>query len=250
MISNDKIIQDMLFSDIVEKFAGDRNIEIAEARSMISQLSFGEYHSLLEGSTIVPPSGNTIGPSAQAQKPGTTGASTAPSSAQSTWTGKGPVQIGMTVGVNGPNNTPTPRSVSKVDSNTNGVVVKDPVTGKEETMNMSDLQPFMVQKGQTQNIQPGAPTTEDSQLMRLRELAGIKENCSAGATGAGAIAIAPAAMGTKKRQATDEELKKEYTRTTPAKTIVGDTKPSQASGELSANLSASGKGSANRRARK
>jgi hypothetical protein len=52
--------------------------------------------------------------------------------------------------------------------------------------------------------------------------------------------------GMRKRQPTVEVVKKEYTPKEPAKTIVGDTKPSQASGELSANLAARGKKSAGR----
>ena len=89
--------------------------------------------------------------------------------------------------------------------------------------------------------------TADDGLSRLRELAGIKENCSAGATGAGAIAIAPAAMGgIKRRQSADEALKTEYTPSEPAKTIIGDTKPGQASGKLSATLAANGMKTASR----
>ena len=82
---------------------------------------------------------------------------------------------------------------------------------------------------------------------RMQQLAGIKENCSAGATGAGSIAVAPAAMGkVKRRQETNEQQPVEYTRTEAPKTIVGDTKPAQASGELSANLAARGQKTASR----
>jgi hypothetical protein len=123
----------------------------------------------------------------------------------------------------------------------NGVKVKNPTTGKDEWMNTDQLEPFMAQ--------PGADKAEPGQndLQRLKELAGIAENCSGGATGAGAIAIAPAPMGKmKKREPTEETLKKEYTPREAAKTIAGDTKLHQASGELSATLAANGKKTASR----
>jgi hypothetical protein len=153
----------------------------------------------------------------------------------------------MTVGLKGADGLPVPGEVSQVDMGAHGVKVKNPTTNQDEWMNMQDLQPFMAASdaGQDMSAQPTAEDTTD--LSRLRELAGIKENCSGGATGAGAIAIAPAAMGSvKKRQPTDEEMKTEYTPKHAAKTIVGDTKPNQATGKLSADLAASGKLSAGR----
>lgn len=112
-----------------------------------------------------------------------------------------------------------------------GVEVRNPKTGKMELMVPADQQ-----------------MKESEELARMRKLAGIKENASCGATGAGSIAIAPAAMGKiNRRQPTDEKLKKEYTPKESAKTIVGDTKPNQASGELSATLAANGKKTASRR---
>ncbi len=134
-------------------------------------------------------------------------------------------------------------------------------------MNTNALQPFMAaSKSPGQPGQPAAPgqsaatqptqtpTTQPTQeeqdvahLSRLRELAGIGENCSGGATGAGAIAMGSTPMGgMKKRQYPEESLNTEYTPKTAAKTIVGDTKPAQASGKLSADLAASGKASAGR----
>lgn len=240
-----------IFYDIVtETLAESRNITCEEAKAVISKMTFLEYHELFEA--IVPPSGNTIGSQGSSASPQQQNKSAPqPSDAKSTWTGKGPVQVGMTVGIKGPGNAPVPGAVSRVDAATNGVVIKDPTTGKEQTFNMADLQPFVAQANAAgQNITPGATnqqTQEESQIRRLRELAGIKEMCSGGATGAGAIAIAPAAVGSvKRRQPTDEKLSKEYTRKEAPKTIIGDTKPSQASGELSANLAASGKKSAGR----
>jgi len=233
------------------------NMSIEEAQKKISELSFKEYHNLVEaGVSITPPSGSTIGPTT-APTTNTSQAAKAPtqnSSIKSIWPGKdAPLEVGMTVGLKGPNNVPVPGQISQVDMSSKGVKVKNPTTGQEEWQNISTLQPFMAQAQQTPG-QPSAPaagqqpTTEDAdELQRLRELAGIKENCSAGATGAGAIAVAPAAMGTiKRRQPTEEQLKKEYKPKEAAKTIVGDTKPNQASGELSATLAANGKRTASR----
>jgi hypothetical protein len=231
----------VLHNHTVSFLAESKGISLEESREQISRMSFLEYHRLQEavGANITPPSGNTISPSSSAQKAPST-SSPAPKAPPS-WTGKGPVQPGMSVGTAGPNNTSVPMSVSRVDTSTNGVVVKDPVTGKEQTMNMDQILPLTTDLAQNQQ------TSEDKTLSRLRELAGIGEMCSGGASGAGAVAIAATPMGNvKKRQPTDEKLKKEYTRTAPAKTIVGDTKPNQASGELSANLAASGKHTANR----
>ena len=245
-----------MFHDMmIQNLAESKSISLEEAKAEISKLSFSEYHRLSEanGTAIVPPSGNALGPKTSAQQNTPT---TAPSgNIKSIWPGKGsPVEMGMTVGLKGPSGTPIPGEVTQVDASTNGVVVLDPTTGKKQTMNMDTLEPFMAgnaaQSGQAQqNI---TSTEESTELMRLRELAGIRENCSGGATGAGAIAVAPTAMGKMhKRQGTEEGMtKREYTREGPAKTIPGDTKPRQNSGQLSATLAANGKPTATRRKRK
>jgi hypothetical protein len=253
MIKNDRIIKELMYGDAVYILAAERSIGLTEARLLLSQMSFSEYRNMVEaGSSIVPPSGQTIGPTST-QPPQGTGS---PQKMKAIWPGKGaPVEMGMTVGLKGPSGLPVPGQVSQVDAAAKGVKVKNPTTGQEEWTNMDQLQPYMAGGQQGQNTQPNAgaeykpiTTVEDAtQLTRLRELAGIKETCSAGATGAGSIAVAPAAMGgMRKRQPTVEVVKKEYTPKEPAKTIVGDTKPSQASGELSANLAARGKKSAGR----
>jgi hypothetical protein len=240
----------------VEYFSEQQNISLDESKQIIAEMSFGEYYRLSEAATaITPPSGNMIGPSASPQQP-SSAPSAAGGQAKAMWAGKGtPVEMGMTVGLKGPNGMPVPGQISQVDAAAKGVKVKNPTTGQEEWVSTDELEPFMAQgNGQQPNQQPMQPnqqsmtTVEDtSQLRRLRELAGIKEDASCGATGAGSIAVAPAAMGTmKKRQPTDEEVKKEYTPKEPAKTIVGDTKPGQASGELSANLAVRGKKTASR----
>lgn len=126
---------------------------------------------------------------------------------------------------------PTPGKLPKPGQEEEGVEVRNPKTGKMELMVRADQQ-----------------MSESEELARIKQLAGITEDASCGATGAASIAIAPAAMGkVNKRQPTEEELKKEYTRTAPAKTIIGDTKPNQASGELSATLAANGKKTASRK---
>ena len=243
--------QETMHDLIVENYSVDHNISIVDARKIIAEMSFGEYHKLFEdGTSIVPPSGQTIAPSGANGTSQPDQSTPGASGAKSVWPGKGaPVEVGMTVGLKGPNGLPIPGQVSQVDMSAKGVKIKNPTTGQDEWANIDTLQPFMAQAGQQgttppqQNSQPmQQQTTEDKDLARMKQLAGIKENCSAGATGAGAIAIAPAAIGNvKRRQETDEAmLKKEYTPRESAKTIVGDTKPNQASGQLSANLAATG----------
>lgn len=215
----------------------------------IQEMSFGDY---LKENAIVPPSGQTIAPGG---KPNANSASGQKASdIKAIWPGAGaPVERGMTVGLQGKQGTPVPGEVVQVDQAASGVKVKNPTTGKEEWQNINQLQPFMA------GSKPGVKEDDMSEVIdddleekqmieRILALAGLQENCSAGATGAGAIAIAPAAMGKvkKRSQATEGSLKSEYTRKEPAKSIIGDTKPNQASGKLSADLAASGKKTASR----
>lgn len=292
---------------IVDSLAEAKGISHNEARKIISEMSFSEYHKLSEaGANITPPSGQTIAPAGPSQQkpPGVQGG---PQQVKSVWPGKGaPVEVGMTVGLKGPNGLPVPGTVSQVDTGAKGVKVRNPATGQEEWSNMDTLEPFMAQGNQstvqenfsnTYNVGDVVETPlgsgtitqvspdvnisgkvmvklsdpsragedgkykdtfmfttdqltrlqESIELQRLRKLAGISENCSAGATGAGAIAIAPAPMGkVKRRQETSEQAPVEYTPKEAPKTIVGDTKPNQASGKLSADLAARGKKTASR----
>ena len=217
----------------------------------------------LKQEDITPPSGQTIGPNSQsngANNPSQSNQPTAAPGSSSSWPGKGtPPQVGMTVGLKGPNGVPVPGQISQVDISAKGVKVKNPTTGQDEWTNIDALQPFMAQNNQQQgqNNQSNQQNMQQSQqqamedandLQRLRELAGIKENCSAGATGSGSIAIAPVAVGNtiKRRPPAEESQKKEYEPRDSAKTIIGDTKPNQASGELSANLAVRGKKTASR----
>lgn len=239
MIKNDTIINAIAYGDILHRIAAERNVGLTEAKLILEEMSFREYKNFIDeaGSAIVPPSGNTISPTSQPN----TQQNKPAAPAKATWAGKGsPLGVGMTVGLKGPNNVPIPGEVSQVDTSGNGAKIKDPTTGKVEWVNIDDLEPFMAS---TQ----GQPTQEGQDIARMRQLAGISENCSAGATGAGAIAIAPTSMGTvKRRQSAEEALTPEYTRKTAAKTVIGDTKPNQASGKLSADLAASGKRTARR----
>jgi hypothetical protein len=240
MMRNDLKIRSLMYGDIVDHLAKNKNISITEARTLVSKMSFREYTAIVE--VITPPSGQTIGPAASTPKQATKAPTPGTSSIKSIWPGQGaPVEIGMTVGATGPNNTPVPATVSQVDTQANGVKITDPKTGKREWQNINTLQPFAAQAGSPQT------TTEDAaQLSRLRELAGIKEDASACSTSASAIATAPTSQSTmRRRQPTDETQKKEYTPGS-AKTIIGDTKPKQALGELSATLAANGKKTATR----
>lgn len=235
----DILVNDIIYGDIVHKLALQKNIGLTEARVLLSQMSFGEYRTLFEDNTeIVPPSGSALGPTSQNPR----NSQNSPN-AKATWSGKGPITVGMTVGLKGPNGLPVPGEVAQVDMGAKGVKVKNPQTGQDEWMNIDTLQPFAA------TDKPGTqqPTQEEANLTRMKQLAGIAENCSGGATGAGAIAIAPAAMGkVKKRQYPEESLQTEYKPRGSAKTIAGDTKPAQASGKLSADLAASGKVTASR----
>lgn len=212
---------------------------------------------------ISSPSGDTIGPNSSSVSSTNTPASndtstqSGTSAIKSLWPGKGsPAQVGMTVGLKGPNNVPVPGQITQVDNAAKGAKVRNPTTGQEQWSNLDELQPFMA-NGQAQS-QPAAPESpasaniqqmaEDEELSRLLELAGLKETCSAGATSSGSIATAPVAMGgmRKRMPAEGAGLKKEYTPKEAPKTIIGDTKPNQASGQLSANLAATGKPAAGR----
>ncbi len=244
MIKNDPIINKIAHGDAIEDLAKQRNISISEAKEEFTRMSFLEYHRLISeaGANITPPSGNTISPSGSTgtvQKPAQ--AAAGPQQMKAIWPGNGaPVEMGMTVGMKGANGLPVPGTVSQVDKGANGVKVKNSTTGADEWVNMDALEPFMAQGNQAAPVTPGAD------IQRLRELAGLPESCSGGASGAGGIAVASKPMGgVQRRQPAEEALKKEYTPKV-AKTVVGDTKPAQASGQLSSTLAANGSKTASR----
>lgn len=264
MIKGDKIINDLVYGNISETIAKTKNISIMEARSEISKMSFKD-HIALEEADIVPPSGQPLGPTGTTGTNQSTNQSTASTPAppsgntKGNWAGKGsPFEVGMTVGLKGPTGAPTPGEISYIDSASKGVRVRDPSTGEEQWHNNDALIPYSGNPGGTEqtklNNRPGqggfnidqlGQMMEDKELTRLKQLAGISENASSGASSAGAIASAPTAMGSVNKRKTTEQ-KKEYTRTAPAKSIIGDTKSHQASGELSATLVANGKKTATR----
>ena len=85
----------------------------------------------------------------------------------------------------------------------------------------------------------------DSDILRLQNLAGITEMGSSGAVGAGSVASVASPLGKVKRRSVTNEGPGANLAGMP-KTIVGDTKPWQAIGELSSTLAKSGKKTASR----
>jgi hypothetical protein len=248
MIKNDPVIQNMLYGNILQKIAEEHDTSPEESKKIFGNMSFLEYvqyqtPELVSEQNITPPSGQAIGPAAApASAPSTTEpAEKQPKPAPKTWSGTGPLQQGMMVSVkNMPDQAgkpPMPMSVTKFDQATGQVEVEDPTRpGQKTSYNIKDIGTYT------------AATTESIELARLKTLAGIAESCSAGATGAGNIAVAIGETGSmiRRRTTTEERWAREYTPRESAKTVVGDTKPAQASGELSANLAANGKKTARR----
>ena len=233
-IVNDKQINSIKHGDIMEKISQHHGVSLGEARGILPKLSFLQYMEIAEAGDIVPPSGKPVGQLPTPVVPGTT-APAPGKQLKPKWPGQGaPVTTGMMVDVPDDKGQVAPAEVVQVDTAAKGVKVKNPVTGQLEWQNLTALT-------------TGQPVSEhDQQLARLKTLAGIGESATAGATGAGSIAVAPVAVGNMHTRGTTA-LKKEYVPTGPAKTIIGDTKPSQASGELSASLAASGKKTASRK---
>lgn len=255
MLSNNPRIKSLINESGIEMLAKLKGITLQEAGTEISHMTFKQFLGLLEaGANITPPSGQTIGSTGSSAKstsdPGTP--QTSPAKASVMWAGQGqPIEQGMTVGLKGLNGVPVPGEISHVDQSANGVRVRNPTTGQDEWHNNDELEPYVggsTVPGATNQAAGLQQSQVAEDIARLRQLAGISEDASCGATSASAIAIAPTITGnTKKRQAVEESPPhKEYTPKGPAKTIVGDTKPSQASGELSANLAARGKKTASR----
>lgn len=250
MLSDNTKIMDIMYDNVLGIHARLNNISLLESKEAMSNMSFSQYLKLVEaGANIPSPSGQTIGPTGSTGTTGTPASQSNASNIKSIWPGKGaPVQQGMTVGLQGQTGQPVPGEVTRIDQATKGVIVRNPTTGQEETHSMDDLQPFMANKSTTQ-VQPQQNTqmSENKDIVRMKHLAGIVETCSSGSTGAGAIAVSPASMSNiKKRQPVEESPPKEHIRTDSYKSIIGDTKPNQASGELSANLAARNKKTATR----
>jgi hypothetical protein len=261
MLRNNPKITELMYESAIEKLANLKGITLSESREEVGKMSFMQYHTFLEASAnIVPPSGQAIGPGAatagappapvtQGSPTATTqGPQKAPSKAQVMWAGQGsPIEQGMTVGLKGPNGLPVAGEITQVDQSANGVKVRNPTTGQEEWHGNDDLQPYVggsTVPGAT-NQAAGLQQQMAEDIKRMRQLAGIAEDASGGASCAGGIAVAPAAMGSVKRRTMPENSMDEYTPTV-AKTVVGDTKPHQDSGKLSARLAKAGKPTASR----
>ena len=213
MIKNDRIIKSLIHGDTIEKLIKENGINANEAKVLISEMSFREYCKLDEASAdITPPSGNKIS-AGPGQTPGAPATPTTP--------GQQSRPAATT-----PQNTNTP-------GDPRGVQVKNPQTGKMEWMKPT------APAGADQAV------AEDRELSRMKQLAGIKEDSSSGGTSAGTIAVAPMPMGKMARRRPTNEQPKEY-EPKVAKTVVGDTKPNQATGLLSANLAAKNKPAAGR----
>lgn len=199
--------------------------------------------------TITPPSGNTLGPTGPSSTGNTNNApdsstnSTNSTNSTTTTTPNPPatpgtdqpfkLEVGAQFNKKTADGSQLSGTISQIDKGANGVKIKNASTGKEEWMNISDLE--------NMNTMESIVSVD-----RLKQLAGINENSSAGATSAGAIATAPYSVG-KTTESSGTMIKREYTPKHAAKTIVGDTKPAQASGQLSATLAANGKKTASRK---
>lgn len=244
MIKDDPVINSLIHENIIEKLVKEKNLTIDEAVSILSSMSFKEYYTLLEA-PIVPPSGQSIS-SVKQQKP--QAATSAPSkNVKAIWPGSGaPLELGMAVGISDPKGAPANAVVTQVDKSANGVKVRT-VQGKEEWYNTNSLQPGMAL---SQSSTSPTQTTEDADISRLRKLAGIVENCSSGATGAANISVGMVNVGdnvVRRQTASEKKYTKEYAQESSTTTIVGDTKPNQASGQLSSELVARGKKTASRK---
>lgn len=246
MLSNNPKITELAHDDAVEKLSKIAGISLQEAKCAISEMSFKQYLSLLEASAnITPPSGQTISPSANSIAPtsrptANQQAATAPAKVKNMWAGQGsPIEQGMTVGLQDPSGKSVPGEITQVDMSANGVKVKNPTTGQEEWHSNDNLQTF------SDNAPGQSQMAED--IARMRKLAGISEDASCGATGAGGIASAPATMGKMhKRKDVDESPSLEHP-VCGNKTVVGATGPQASSiGRLSANLAARNKKTASR----
>ena len=248
---NPKII-DLIYESAIEKLASIKGITIQESRQEIAKMSFMQYYKLLEaGANITPPSGQAIGPSANSVAPSSQPqqAQTAPQKAQVMWAGQGtPIEQGMTVGLKGPNGVPVPGEITQVDQSAKGVKVRNPTTGQEELHGNTDLQPFTANSTAQSTPQSNALQQQMSEeLSRMKQLAGIAEDASGGASCAGGMAAStPQPMGTiKRRTEVDEGPSLEHPET-GKKLVAGDQRTGQASGRLSANLAVRGKKTASR----
>ena len=253
MLKDDPKIKELMYENAIKKLANLKGITLEESKSYISTMSFAAYVKLLEaGANITPPSGQAVGQAAGApsmqraqqsqQQNGTQSqrAQTSPQKTQVMWAGQGtPIEQGMTVGLKDLSGKPVAGEITQVDQSANGVKVRNPTTGQEEWHGNDDLQQYT-----PDGVQGHQQMAED--IRRMKQLAGIAEDGSCGGTSAGGIATAPMPMGKMKRRTATETAPAVEYKQGPQKTVVGDTKPNQASGKLSADLAARGQKTASR----
>jgi hypothetical protein len=257
MLSNNPKITDLQFNDSISKL--HENKDKAHVRKLISEMSFRDYHDVAEASAdIVPPSGNTITPTVAAttgttqppvangvQVPGSAnssanGVNSMLNTDQTIQGGQPVIRPGTTPALN--NNQQLAQQQAQQPGNIN-----EPSSQLGQPLNNQQQSSLNGVPTQSGTAQQEPMTSEEQDIQRMRQLAGIKENASAGATGSGGIATAATPLGkTVRRQRTYEQPKVEYTPKEAAKTIAGDTKPNQAAGKLSADLAARGQVSAGR----
>ena len=216
MLTNNPKISSLKYDDAVSRIMEGQGVSMEEARHAISSMSFKEYHALIEATAdIVPPSGRLISPQQKAQP-----------NQPAPVAGQAPATPGQPIQTIKPGTQPAPNT--------------PPVAGQAIQQQAQQLLP----PGSQVPVVPGQPpqqTEEEAELVRMRKLAGIGENCSGGATGAGAIAIAPASMGMKRREPPVEESPSLEHPVAGRKSIVGATGPqASAIGKLSANNSVRG----------
>lgn len=218
MLTNNQKIKELMYENAVENYAKLNNITLEESKSAFSKMSFSEYLSLLEATVDM-----------ARQQPQQAKSAIVP-----------------------PSGNPIGNQQNSSDSDDMGDNLGLPNLNAQDSG--SNLQNNNQQSRQTQPQQQNNMQQQDMQkqfaatIDRLKQLAGISENASAGASCAGAMGASTAQPLGKKiqRRSVEESPVTEYTPTV-AKTVVGDTKPAQASGKLSADLAARGKKTASRK---
>lgn len=262
MLTNNYTITSLAHDDMLKVIADQYGISISEASEVVKQLSFKEYNTLLEANgdraNIPSPSGIApIGgdPASKTQNITPSGTQTTPGSANSIPpTNKNTVvtfNAGDKVSSTDASGKALDYEVVSQDNSKGTAVVRDTVSGQEQTHNLQDLTPTdktaihtgqpkpARSNGQIQNPFQQAlsaatqltqsATYDDKELTRILELAGIKETASCGSTGAGSIASIAQPMGTVQKRHKQVEVVTD-------KTIQGKIDPNAATGELSRRL--------------
>jgi hypothetical protein len=231
MLTNNPKIDSLKYNDPVSRL-----MENEDTRSVIASMSFGDYHRLIEASAdIVPPSGVKVGGRApvvnqpqQVQQPQQNTAKVVPPAGAQA---PGGAVVGMNPQV--PTQQGQPANAAKaVGAEAQKLLppgVKVP---------MMPAKPGVVPPGQVavpgqpapagQGLPPVvAPTQEEVELRRLRELAGLGEEGSAGGIGSAAVSVGADAVrklpvrNTTVRKRTEESPSLEHP-DAGRKTVPGD----------------------------